>query len=139
MNWFPLFVILLAVVLPLVAIWAWQRSDEQRAWARVPGRVARSRVEIQGEDYRADVEYAYRYQERDYRGTTVRSLQPAYNWRGPAERICQRYPVGAIIEVYVSPQDPHQSVLEPGGGSWLVPVSLIASLGLVIAAFAMGR
>ena len=139
MNWLQFLVLFLAIALPLAAIWTWKRSDEQRAWTTVPGRIARSRVELQGEDYRADVEYAYRYQERDYRGTIVRSLQPSYNWRGPADRICQRYPEGAVIEVFVSPHDPHQSVLEPGGGSWLVPVALIVSFCLVIAAFVIGR
>jgi hypothetical protein len=138
-NSLQLLLIAVAIVLPLVATWGWLGVNRQRSWVTVSGRVVRSRVESQGEDYKADVEYAYGYQEHDYRGTRVRSFQLRYNWPQPAERVCQRYLEGAVVEVFVNPRDPTQSVLEPGGGGWLVPTAAVLSVCLVVMAFVMGR
>jgi len=70
-------------------------------------------VEYDGEDFVADVVYSYRHNNIDYTGDTVSRPQVTYNWRGPAERVCRRFPEGATISVYVNPKDSRRAVLEP--------------------------
>lgn len=36
-----------------------------------------------------------------------------HNWAGPAKRVCQRYPVGAKVLVYVDPTRLESAALEP--------------------------
>ena len=58
--------------------------------------------------------YRYEFGGQQLVGNTVRSGLVSYNWRGPAERICERYAVNSKIRVYVDPRQPSRAVLEPG-------------------------
>ena len=108
----------------------------QATWMQVQARVVRSRVEYLGEEFVADVAYTYSFGGIEYEGSTVGSLQIVYNWRGPAERKCARYPDGATVTAYVDRHDPARSMLEaPRSGASFV--LLVASILCCIVGLAL--
>jgi hypothetical protein len=70
------------------------------------------------------IDYTYSYKGALFQGNRLRSLQVLVNWRQPAEQSACAYPVGAAVEVFVDPQHPRESVLEPGGHSKFLPFFL---------------
>ena len=78
------------------------------------------------------MEYAFCYDGIEYRGKNIRSHLAVYNFKGPAARLCARYPSGASVEVYVDPSNPARSVLEPGGDVRLLWVGFPVSLVLIV-------
>jgi hypothetical protein len=99
------------------------------AWPVVPGRVTVSRVELRRstEDGRARTSYApvveFSYQ---VRGHSFSSRQIALGMQisgsqGSAEKVVNRYPAGAEVEVHYDPANPSQAALEnPTGASWIL-------------------
>ncbi|MFL6605677.1 MAG: DUF3592 domain-containing protein [Steroidobacteraceae bacterium] len=126
----------IAVVLLAVGILGVVAGQKQIPWTRVSGRVVRSGVEYRGEEFAAAVVYSYQHKNVEYTGNIVSFPQIVYNWRGPAERICQRYPEGATISVYVDPQNPKRSVLEPPSGVGVLAL-LLASVFFFVVAWAV--
>lgn len=99
---------------------------------KVIGRIVVSQVDFQWEDYQPIVKYVFHYNGIEYLGKKIRSHNIVYNFKGPAERLCARYPIGASVKVYVDPTRPSRSVLEPGGDTWLLWTGLPISLFLII-------
>lgn len=60
-----------------------------------------------------------------------------YNWQGPANRLCEKYPVGARVPVFVSISDPAVAVLERGGDSAFLPVILIVAVFFALVGLAL--
>ena len=119
-------------VAPLLIAYARYSAAQERRWERVTGKVLVSRIEFQWEDYQPIVEYVYRHNGIEYQGKNIRSHLVVYNFKRPAERLCARYPSGAPVEVYIDPNNPSRSVLEPGGDAWLLRVGLPVSLLLIV-------
>jgi hypothetical protein len=126
--------LLCGVALPIWSLWANNRAQREHDWRKVPGTILRSEVEFDAEFYKARIEYSYPYDDHIYRGNTVRSNLLLYNWRGPSERLCEKYPSQSAVDVLVDPTDPSRSVLEAGGDSIIVPVSFALSLVLLFIA-----
>ena len=120
------------LVAPLFIAYARDSAAQERRWKRVTGKVLVSRVEFQWEDYQPIVEYVYCHNGIEYRGKKVRSHLVVYNFKGPARRLCARYPLGASVDVYIDPNNPSRSVLEPGGDAWLLRLGLPVSLLLIV-------
>ncbi len=119
-------------LLPLFLAYARYSAGQDRRWERVTGKVLVSRVEFQWEDYQPIVEYVYCHNGIEYRGKKIRSHLVVYNFKGPAERLCARYPSGASVEVYIDPNNPERSVLEPGGDAWLLGVGVPVALLFIV-------
>lgn len=113
-----------------------RRAQQELLWPKVPGTISRSVVELHGEYFRAIIEYAYVYGDRKYMGDTVRSGDLLYNWAGPAERLCARFPEGTSVDVYIDPANPSQSVLIPGGNRFGRRVMMLISVALIVAGLA---
>jgi hypothetical protein len=127
--------VLLAIAFFAVAAWSVVEAQRQTTWTKVPARVVRSRVEYRGEEFVADIAYTYSFGGEEYVGSTVGSLQIVYNWRGPAERQCARYPEGDTVTAYLDPGDPKRSMLEaPTSGT--APVFLCVSILCAVGGFA---
>lgn len=131
------------ILVGLIAFLFMQRNFRQAeasaGWPSVDGRIVVSK-EVQRPGRKAgrprvteaQIEYAYRVGEIEYRGTQVsvgnfRSGRSAAPW-------LHRYPEGRQVTVYHNPADPSEAVLEPGvpgGGRWLYfgPV-LLGLIGL---------
>jgi len=124
--------ICIGILLPVGAFYAGSISTRERRWVKVTGRITSTDVEYDGELYRPRVRYLYRYNDIEHSGKTIRSYGLLYNFKQPAERLCACYPVGANVDVFVDPDDPSRSVLEPGGDSKLLPVAVVVSLFLIM-------
>lgn len=110
----------LVTVLPalLILAWGWQfirRARRSADWPLAPGTIRESRVVQQGNarsprlafDYVADAQP--RVGNRLWVGP--RSIAVTGHW---ADRVAERYPVGAAVRVAVDPANPGYAVLEPG-------------------------
>ena len=117
----------------VIAICAIVAPNRQARWKKVPSRIIRSRVAYQGEEFAADVAYTYSYDGVEHTGNAVSSPQIVYNWRGPAERICARYPEGATVTASVRPEDPTRSVLEPPSRIGATVMLLVSAVCLLFA------
>ena len=117
----------------VIAIWTIVAGNRQTTWTKVPARIIRSKVEYRGEEFAADVAYTYSFQGVEHIGNAVSSPQIVYNWRGPAERICARYPEGAAVIACVHPEDPQRSVLEAPSRAGAMAMLLASIVFLILA------
>jgi len=108
-------VLAIGVALPLLAVVMARSSRLESTWERVAGVVTDSKVVNSGELYAPEVNFEFRHNGISLKGSKIRRHLLQFNWRGPADRAVARYPLGAAVSVYVDPQDPANSVLEPGG------------------------
>lgn len=127
--------LLIAIGLATVflAIYFRSRALAQNEWNRVCGAVIRARVQFDGEYFDPVIEYRYELRGRPYVGNKVRSLMISVNWCGPSQSSVESYPVGMPVVVFVNPNDPFDSVLEPGGDEKFFPfIVTIASVLLLV-------
>lgn len=121
----------------LIGFFSWRHARRQLGWEAVPGRVCIAEVAMVGTRYfRPRIEYTYEHGGRQFRGAKVRSLLVLANWRGPAERLLDKYPFGSPVTVFVNPEDPRDSVLERGGDAKFFPLMLVVSAIFLIVGFA---
>lgn len=124
----------LAIGATLLAIWmfARRRAGATEKWSSVPGRIMDSRlVESRDSDgdrsITASVTYAYQVGAAQFQASRV----AVGGGKGTPSQIVQRYPPGAVVQVFYDPRKPASAVLEPGSGG-LVPVLVIAVVMCVI-------
>jgi hypothetical protein len=125
-----------AVVIVVLAHLTHIRAQRQLDWLRVAGRVLRSEAKWDGELYEPEVTYEYSYNDAKYTSSQIRSGLLTYNWRGPAERLCERYPANSAIQVLINPVDPTDAVLEPAGGAGFVALAYVIAAIFVIVSLA---
>jgi len=89
-------------------------TDPKARWREVTGTILKSEVKFDWEDYRPVVEYQYEVDGVSFRGDTI-VVGPLvqFNWKGPATRVIERFPVGASVTVYVDPANPRRASLQP--------------------------
>jgi hypothetical protein len=101
----------------ILGILAIRRFQRQADWRRVAGKIVSGRVVDSSESYAARIDYEYVVDGFTLKGNVVKSGAVQVNWRGPAEKILARYPVGSEVTVFVNPTRSGDAVLEPGGSS----------------------
>ncbi len=106
------------------------------AWPKVPGTILKSAVAKRGDDYFPDIHYEYTVGAVRHQGKTVQvRLLPDSRGRR-SQRICERYPQGKAVQIYVNPADPGDCMLEAaldstyalvmiGWGAFTVVVALL--------------
>jgi hypothetical protein len=83
-------------------------------YREVSGTVMKSEVRFDWEFYSVAIEYEYRIDGTIFRGDkVVKGPLLQFNWKGPAQRLADRYPVGAQVTVYVDPADARRAYLQP--------------------------
>jgi hypothetical protein len=113
------------------------------AWPKTAGRIVKSAITERKSDNEGEsdniptLEYTYDVDRNNYSGNNI-SYKVISLTRPAAEKILEKYPIGATADVYYNPSKPSQSVLEPGVhqppmtllivGSILLPISLLAML-----------
>jgi hypothetical protein len=79
----------------------------------VSGTILKSEVKFDWEDYRPVIEYEYQVDGNSYRGDKiVTGPLVQFNWKGPASRLVERYPVGSKVTVYVDASNPRRATLQ---------------------------
>ncbi len=87
--------------------------------------VESSKIKIVGDDRRFELVYRY-----DVAGQIYTSQQIGFDifgkpgGRGQPDTLLERYPAGAVVEVYVKPDQPDMAILEPGNYSPLRKIVL---------------
>jgi hypothetical protein len=90
-----------------------------RDWPTVPGRVVRSEIRSNRKanglpGFRALIRYAYVVDDEEYEGREVSGGEFPYRSARRANRRVAAYPVGELVTVRYSPDDPEIAVLETG-------------------------
>ena len=124
-GWFLWIFIIVGMGILGAGIWNLVRSVRCESWPTVPGVILSATLERHhshkgGTSYSASIGYDYVVAGVHYDGTRLAfgSLSASAQY---ARAILDRYPMGKKVLVYVSPNDPQESVLEPGihGGTWI--------------------
>lgn len=118
-------------------------ADASRNWPTVKGKVTVSKMGTHRGDksttYSADVAYDYTVNGTRYTGDRVTFGSVSTSSTARARRVLNRYPKGKEVTVYYNPEDPEQSVLEPGihGATWFLPAFglLFAVVGAAVFVF----
>lgn len=141
----PWFVLLCGAFAVYVGIQDVLRAAGTTRWPSVDGTIVRSLVASPEQPsssgstkYRADVVYEYAVDGADLTGNRITTADFATNDHSVIQGIVDRYPVGRIVAVHYRPDDPRESVLEPGlrALSFLIAgigiPTLLVGLGLVL-------
>lgn len=123
-GYLGIFVVLVGVV---GALWAGRRYARGKAnvaaaqhWLTAPGKVIETNVRRHGVSggrnawYTPEIAYSYSAQGSERRGSRLTFGMPTARTRGGGEAMLARYPVGAEVQVRYDPDNPDESVLEPG-------------------------
>jgi hypothetical protein len=126
---FPLTFVVLGALFLVSGIRKLQTADESKTWPTTTRLIKHSEVVYQESHdsrsgtYKAVVLYEYTVSGNKYNNDLV-----AYGENGSSDisyqnDIANKYQEGEEVTVYYSPQDPKESVLEPGinGGTWMMP------------------
>lgn len=148
---FPLIFIAVGLGTVSIGIRGLIQANASADWPSVKGRVVSSSVDQQRSSknnggtsttYHAEVLYEFAVGGTTYNGNRVAygdygSSNPAH-----ARRIVNQYPEGETVTVHYMPDDPEQSVLEPGVQmqAWILPGigSVFLFAGCLMAAFLPG-
>lgn len=103
-------------------VWQLVKGVKARKWPTVRGTVDESRVSMhtsydegrRSTTYGADILYHYEVDGSPYSGTRLSFSDYRSSNRRRAEQIVGRYSPGSVVQVYYSPDDPSESLLEPG-------------------------
>jgi hypothetical protein len=112
-----------------ILVWAWfvlvgvpgvfvilhklRNAQSESSWIRIPGVVLESCIRNSSEGYVPTIRYEYNFEGDRLENDMFKSVLISSSSRIPSERVISRYPVGANVTVYVNPQNPTDSVLEP--------------------------
>lgn len=110
----------------------------QSKWSKVSATILSSDVRFDGEMYHPEIEYEFEYQGIRRTGSKVRSNYVSSNFKQGALSVCDRYPAGQEVHVYVNPEDPNRSVLEPGGDERSLLLTTCIAAFFMLMAFMFG-
>lgn len=108
-------VISVALAMLGLALFMKHRAGAQSTWDQLPATIVASRIEYTNAAF-PNIEYEYVHEGRRFRGIQLRTLEVVrLDWAKSARRMIEKYPVGSAITVFVDPDNPSNSVIEPGG------------------------
>ena len=136
---------LMVLALP-TAIICWivaAQMSASKSWPSVQGRIVSSHVErtqiATKVKYKAQVRYQFSVNGRPYMGSRIRYADTTGSSESAQQKIVDKYPSNAQVEVFYDPQDPDISVLEPGGAPFLMAIPPLALAGVGLVIFLQGR
>jgi len=88
-------------------------------WPSVQGKVTATKVERSGfgaktPSYTPRIYYEYTVSSKKFNGHRRSIMDITYNKATYAQTVIDAFPVGTVIDVYYSPNNPERSVLKPG-------------------------
>src|SRR3954468_13282652 len=143
-GYLGIFVALVGLVGALWAGLAWRRArglvEAAQRWLDAPGKVLAAGAELRGGGattarnayYVPLIRYTYVVNGREREGSRLRFGLTTARTRGGAKKMLASYPVGAAIQVRYDPENPDQSVLEPGRTSSNLLIAAIACCFLLL-------
>jgi hypothetical protein len=148
LGYLGIFVALVGLVGGLWSGLVHRRASAQRAaserWLNAPGRIVAAEVRRGGGTtsshyayYVPAVRYTYVVNGREREGTRLRFGMPSARSPGGVQAMLRPYPPGATVQVRYDPDNPDQSVLEPGKGSANMLIAAVACAFLSLAGVAI--
>ena len=137
-GYLGIFVALIGAVGALWSGWAHRKAralvEAATRWRDAPGKVVASDVELRGGGatynrssyYVPLIRYTYVVNGQERTGARLRFGLVTARSRGAAAKMLAPYPAGAAVQVRYDPDNPDQSVLEPGRSSANLLVAAIA-------------
>jgi len=121
--------LLVGVAVGAVIVWQLVKGSRSKNWPTAPGVVTDAQVTMHYDDegtrmYKPVVAYRYDVDGLAYDGDRRTFGNYSSNNRGRAEKIVAQYRPGSQIQVHYKPDDPGESVLEPGT-SWVLAIFLL--------------
>jgi hypothetical protein len=109
-----------------------------RDWPTVPGRIVRSEIRANHAanglpGFRALIRYAYVVDDEEYEGREVSGGEFPYRSARSANRRVAAYPVGELVTVRYSPNDPEIAVLKTGMSVDVLYLPVMTGLLLLVA------
>jgi hypothetical protein len=126
----------------VLSCWNAALAVQSRKWPECSGTVMTSALEethdSEGNMYRAAISYRYVVGGDEFVGKRVRFCDSfMLSWSSPAARIVQAYSAGTAVAVRYDPDDPSESVLEPGFNSFIFSSGFLGAVFLVMGFFAV--
>lgn len=122
----------------VVLVTAWKSSD----WAVASGQVLSSRIISSGKSGKPEVEYTYTVNGETYEGNHILigpgPMGGGFGIASPREYV-YKYPEGKQIKVFYDPEDPRQSVLEPGVNRVIGLMLLMGVFFLLLGTLMLGQ
>jgi Protein of unknown function (DUF3592) len=115
--------LILGVIIAGVMLWQLIKGMKSKNWPTAPGQVVASQVTVnvsydddgdRSTTYGADIMYRYAVDGYEYSGNRRTFTDYKSSNRNRAEKIVAQYAPGTAIQTYYHPDDPEDSVLEPG-------------------------
>jgi hypothetical protein len=111
-----------------------ETGKKSESWPTVNGQVTQSEIGYTTGNDRTNypkITYAYSVDGKPYESQRVRFAAIGGRDAGETNSVLNKFPVGSTPAVYYDPEDPAQSVLEPGacGRSWGLLAAGIAFFG----------
>jgi uncharacterized protein DUF3592 len=118
------------------------KGHASRSWQTTQCTILRSYVQVDtmGRPNRKammpSVGYDYQFNGETLKGSQIRYGTIGRGTRAGCEKVLQPYPEGAIVQLYVNPEDPHDCALEPGM-PWGNVFNLVAGVIFIACGYAL--
>ncbi len=125
-----------------------QGAWESENWPHVDGTIIESKVGLHtsrssngrsSTSYSVDVGYSYTVEGKEFTGDRLRFGEMNSNKRRDANSKAKKFGEGKQVKVYYDPEEPAESVLEPGvhGSSWFLPIfgTVFFTVGTLLSIF----
>lgn len=135
--------IILNVIFLIVIFYTRRKVAQAENWSSTVGTVTLSTIDVHRSGSRnsipyPDVRYSYQVMGREYEANKI--MPGAEIGGSGAQKVIDRYPVGAQVTVFYNPNNPYEAVLEKKGPApwimWLVLVTINVVLFGMAALFA---
>jgi hypothetical protein len=119
------------------------KAQQSRLWPSTEGEISHAATLYEtsrspsgglSATYKADIAYRYQVNGKDYSSSTI-SLLDVSSTAGQAQSIVDRYPDKSKVQVFYNPDDPSDSVLEPGTSTGLVLLYVVSAMFSVAGLF----
>ena len=117
------------------------KGHASRSWQPTQCTIRRSYVQVTTDDHNRKsmmptVEYEYQFNGETLKGSQIRYGTIGRASRSGCEKILRPYAEGATVQLYVNPEDPTDSTLEPGM-SWGNIFSAVAGAVFIASGYAL--
>jgi hypothetical protein len=110
-------------------------ANASEKWPSVDGVITQSSLETMGfgrkQTFKAKIEYQYQVNGRGYRASRVKFVDTTGSSESAAQSVASKYPVNSAQKVYYNPDDPSNSVLEPGASAGSVVMLAMGPLAVI--------
>ncbi len=120
------------VIIFIFGVYDYKNAQASKDWPFVEGKIVSSAVYKSYSNkkymYEAKISFTYYLNNTPHTGNKVSFNDYKASYSSRAEDVVSRYPQGSVVRVYYNPQNPNESVLEPGlgfGSFFIVIVGVI--------------